>query len=164
MIIWLGDLLVKSRLALGSPGFRSVVCHHAKIALYTRPDQTRLKECPDWKAEWLVQPVFCIVDTGSCSFFLLTSTWRSRWQTHQTQADQTCGGNGNILTKLTTTNSLSLIISHKRSSSDHPRSRLACLRRGPSQLKPVHRCSWRSPSCSGWCLDWSRESRFHKMA
>ena len=126
--------------------------------------ETIAEECPDWKAELLVQPVFCIVDTGSCSFYLLTSTWHSRWQTHQTQADQTCGGNGNILTKLTTTNSLSLIISHKRSSSDHPRSRLACLRRGPSQLKPAHRCSWRSPSCSGWCLDWSRESRFHKMA
>ena len=73
--------LVKSRLALGSPGC-SFVClfvrHHAengpihrkmvvdcplviisKVKLFFRPDKTR-------KKEWMVQPVFCIVDAGSC--------------------------------------------------------------------------------------------------
>ena len=70
--------LVKGRLALGSPGCRSFVRHHAengpihrkmvvdcplviisKVKLFFRPDKTR-------KKEWMVQPVFCIVDAGSC--------------------------------------------------------------------------------------------------
>ena len=73
--------LVKSRLALGSSGCSFVclfVCHHAengpihrkmvvdcplvitsKVKLFFRPDKTR-------KKEWMAQPVFCIVDAGSC--------------------------------------------------------------------------------------------------
>ena len=69
--------LVKSRLALGSPGCL-FVCDHAengpiqrkmvvdcplvittKVKLFFRPDKTRKKEL-------MVQPVFCIVDAGSC--------------------------------------------------------------------------------------------------
>ena len=72
--------LVKSRLALGSPGC-SVVRDHAengpihrkmvvacplvitsKVKFFFRPNKTR-------KGEWMVQPVFCIVDAGSCSMF-----------------------------------------------------------------------------------------------
>ena len=77
--------LVKSRLALGSPGCLfvcSFVCHHAKngpiqrkmvidcplvitskVKLFFRPDKTR-------KKKWMVQPVFCIVDAGSCYHIL----------------------------------------------------------------------------------------------
>ena len=59
---------------------RLFVCHHAengpihrkmvvdcplvitsKVKLFFRPDKTR-------KMEWMVQPVFCIVDAGSCYF------------------------------------------------------------------------------------------------
>ena len=42
--------------------FVSLVCSFHFII----PGQTRLERCSDWKAVWLVQPVFCIVDTGSC--------------------------------------------------------------------------------------------------
>ena len=69
--------LVKGRLALGSPGCLFVRDHAengpihrkmvvdcplviiSKVKLFFRPDKTR-------KKEWMVQPVFCIVDAGSC--------------------------------------------------------------------------------------------------
>ena len=84
--------LVKSRLALGSPGCL-FVCDHAengpiqrkmvvdcplvittKVKLFFRPDKTRKKEL-------MVQPVFCIVDAGSCllgGHILNASDWRSQ--------------------------------------------------------------------------------------
>ena len=64
--------LVKSRLALGSPGWLIVsfiVCHLAENGLIhwkmvvgwlSRRNQNR-------NEEWLAKPVFCIVDTESCS-------------------------------------------------------------------------------------------------
>ena len=76
--------LVKSGLALGSPGYLFVLvwlspCREgpihrkmivdcplvitSKVKPFSRLDKTR-------KEEWLVQPVFCIVDTGSCSVTL----------------------------------------------------------------------------------------------
>ena len=71
--------LVKSRLALGSPGC-SFVRDHAengpimvvacplvitsKVKFFFRPNKTR-------KGEWMVQPVFCIVDTVSCFYNFL---------------------------------------------------------------------------------------------
>ena len=53
--------LVKSRLALGSPGW-SFVCHHAENAPIHRADNKTRNE------EGLVKPAFCIVDTGSCFY------------------------------------------------------------------------------------------------
>ena len=75
--------LVKSRLALGSPGCLfvcSFVCHHAKngpirrkmvidyplvitskVKLFFRPDKNRRKE-------WKIQPVLCTIDAGSFYF------------------------------------------------------------------------------------------------
>ena len=80
--------LIKSRLALGTLGC-SVGRHHAKngpihrkmvvncplviiskVKLFFRPDKTR-------KKEWMVQPVFCIVDAGSCLNELLIQAWPS---------------------------------------------------------------------------------------
>ena len=79
--------LVKSGLALGSPGYSYVLvwlspCREgpihrkmivdcplvitSKVKPFSRLDKTR-------KEEWLVQPVFCIVDTGSCFVWVLIS-------------------------------------------------------------------------------------------
>ena len=42
----------------------------SKVKLFFRPDKT-------WKKEWMVQPVFCIVDAGSC-LQMIRLIW-TRW-------------------------------------------------------------------------------------
>ena len=63
-------------------------------------------------------------------------TWHLGWQTRQTQADPTCW-KVKFLQNLLLQNIL----------------RIACPRRGPSQPRPAPLCPWRSPSCSGLCLN-----------
>ena len=43
----------------------------SKVKLFFRPDKTR-------KKEWMVQPVFCIVDAGSCLRFVPSLFWKSK--------------------------------------------------------------------------------------
>ena len=58
-ITWLFVCLFVCHHAENGPIHRKMVVDCPLVKLFFRPDKTR-------KKEWMVQPVFCIVDTGSC--------------------------------------------------------------------------------------------------